>query len=585
MHLRLYLSKLSLLLIGLILVLLPACQDNQNKSKLEQAAQLLHNDKEGQALDILKQCGNFTSKADSMRYLLLYMDAAQKKGRKFQSADEAVLNKVTQYYMKEGTANDKVYACYVCGRMYDDLRWPTEALRWYQKALTLADTLSTDCDLKLVARVYGQMAEVSGYRVSEREFVALLQQAAYWSQKADDKYLEADILFSYADIYADDNPQMAAQYIKKALNIYKAFGYSNDWADGKLEAAKIWMNMDSLSKAQKCIAQFEEHYNSVQRSKNEFETERRLAYWQTKAVYYEKTSAADSAIYYNRLIIDQDSLTYKLDAYVRLADIYSLEGKKDSTIKYLNLAANEKYTDYEKDLGSQMQELQSNFDITTEREAALKTRNQLHRLVNWGVSVLIALTCVALGLYWKKRKKQQVLELHALKHVEIENFSKLLRERMDESGECAPADQNDRISKKVAEESSKIDAQLSDEELEQMRINYLQSTAVVKHLAEKAQKNESADEAELDALYEEIAKVAQPVAILLKHKRAIMQSTDWQLCLLIMADMKPKAIKTLINCSSSKISMRTRISEKLFPEKVLSGVTEFDTMLRTWRGE
>ena len=64
-----------------------------------------------------------------------------------------------------------------------------------------------------------------------------------------------------------------------------------------------------------------------------------------------------------------------------------------------------------------------------------------------------------------------------------------------------------------------------------------------------------------------------------------MQSTDWQLCLLIMADMKPKDIKTLLNCSSSKISMRTRISEKLFPGKVLSGVAEFDTMLRTWRGE
>lgn len=590
MHFQPLLSKSFPLLLCFLFVLLSACRDGQNKEKLQQAEQLLHRDKEEEALDVLKQCGNFRSESDSMRYLLLYMDASQKAGRKYQSADEAKANQLTQYYLKHGTANEKTYACYVCGRVYYDLRWPTEALRWYQKALTQADTMSAGCDLKMVARVYGQIAEVSGYRVSEQEFVALLQQADYWSKKAEDKPLEADILFSYAAIYGDEKPQLAAQYIKRAQSIYKTFGYYNEWADSKIEAANIWMNLDSLSRAQKYIAQFEEYFKAKRREPRDYDEERLLSYWQAKAEYFEKTSRTDSAIHYNCLIINHDSLTYKLDAYVRLADIYKQAGQKDSTIKYLNLAVDEKYTDYEKDLGNQMQELHSNFDIITEREAALKTRNQLHRLVNWSVSIIILLSCGALSIYWSKRNKRKVLELHALKHVEIEKFSKMLRARSDKleknalAGESVSTD-DDNLRKKVAEENSKIDAQLSDAELEQMRVDYLQSTAIVKRLVKKSQEGEHADEADFKDLYEEIANVAKPVAILLSGKREVIHLVDWQICLLIMADMKPKAIKTLINCSSSKISMRTRISEKLFPDKVLGGATEFDTMLRTWRGE
>lgn len=587
MHFQTLLPKSIHLLLCFLFVLLSACQDHPNKEKLQRAEQLLHHDKAEQALGVLKQCGHFTCKADSMRYLLLYMDASQKTGQNYQSADEAKANQLAHYYFKHGTANERTYACYVCGRVYDDLRWPTEALRWYQKALTQADTLSADCDLKMVARVYGQIAEVSGYRVSEQEFIALLQQAAYWSKKADDKLLEADVMFSFADIYADEKPQLAGQYIKKAQSIYKSYGYIDEWADSKLQAAKIWLNKDSLSKAQKYISQFEAHFSTKQNDNN---ADRWLAYWQTKADYFEKTSILDSAIHYNQLIIHQDSLTYKLDAYVRLADVYKLEGKKDSTIKYLNLAVDEKYTDYEKDLGDQMQELHSNFDISAEREAALKSRNELHRLINWSISIVILLTGGIMTFYWRKRKKRKVLELHALKHVEIEKFSKMLRARLDELENNAHAGEaetyaDDSLMRKVAEEKSKVDEQLSDAELEQMRVDYLQSTAIVKRLMKKSQEGEHADEADFEDLFEEIANVAKPVASLLNSKRGIMQSVDWHICLLLMADLKPKAIKILVDCSSSKLSMRTRISEKLFPGKVLSGANEFDTMLRTWRDE
>lgn len=166
----------------------------------------------------------------------------------------------------------------------------------------------------------------------------------------------------------------------------------------------------------------------------------------------------------------------------------------------------------------------------------------------------------------------------------------MLRARLDELENNAHAGEaethvNDSLMRKVAEEKAKVDEQLSDAELEQMRVDYLQSTAIVKRLMKKSQEGEHADEADFEDLFEEIANVAKPVASLLNSKRGIMQSVDWHICLLLMADLKPKAIKILVDCSSSKLSMRTRISEKLFPGKVLSGANEFDTMLRTWRGE
>ena len=73
--------------------------------------------------------------------------------------------------------------------------------------------------------------------------------------------------------------------------------------------------------------------------------------------------------------------------------------------------------------------------------------------------------------------------------------------------------------------------------------------------------------------------------LIIKNNRCIYDYIYQSYLLLLMAGLKPKVIKMLVDCSSSKLSMRTRISEKLFPDKVLSGANEFDTMLRTWRGE
>ncbi|MBR6445419.1 MAG: hypothetical protein IKS94_03170 [Prevotella sp.] len=73
---------------------------------------------------------------------------------------QPTVDSLVAYYRTYGTANERVTAYYLKGRVHHDIGEAPQALDAYQRATEQADTTSDDCDLHTLYAVYGQMAEL-----------------------------------------------------------------------------------------------------------------------------------------------------------------------------------------------------------------------------------------------------------------------------------------------------------------------------------------------------------------------------------------------------------------------------------------
>jgi tetratricopeptide (TPR) repeat protein len=64
------------------------------------------------------------------------------------------------YFDRHGSANDRMMAHYLKGRVHHDMGESPQALECYQRAAEQADTTRSDCDLYTLYAVYGQMANL-----------------------------------------------------------------------------------------------------------------------------------------------------------------------------------------------------------------------------------------------------------------------------------------------------------------------------------------------------------------------------------------------------------------------------------------
>ena len=155
-------KKLPLVLLAIVsLFVLAGCHgDKQYDVLLQQADSIMNiNDDSAKVaiklLDKAKPQLNDFSKAQRMRYQLLYHKAMNKADISFSS--DSIMKNVVAYYEKHGTSNERMLAYYMLGCVYRDLYEAPMALENYDKAAEQADTTKKDCDYTTLSRIYGQM--------------------------------------------------------------------------------------------------------------------------------------------------------------------------------------------------------------------------------------------------------------------------------------------------------------------------------------------------------------------------------------------------------------------------------------------
>lgn len=98
------------------------------------------------------------NKDAQMRYELLRLKAQNKLFIDF--PNDSLPRVLVDYFDSHGTRNDRVLARYMLGRAYHAMGDAPMALETYFDAISLADTLSPDCDLDALKGIYGQMSQI-----------------------------------------------------------------------------------------------------------------------------------------------------------------------------------------------------------------------------------------------------------------------------------------------------------------------------------------------------------------------------------------------------------------------------------------
>ena len=99
-----------------------------------------------------------TTDHEAMQQRLKYVSDCNRADTVFTERWLPTVDSLVSYFDRHGSANDRMMAHYVQGRVYHDMGEAPQALECYQRAAEQADTTRSDCDFYTLTAIYGQMA-------------------------------------------------------------------------------------------------------------------------------------------------------------------------------------------------------------------------------------------------------------------------------------------------------------------------------------------------------------------------------------------------------------------------------------------
>lgn len=148
-----------ILIYMLIFMSLSSCSNRKYEQTITRADNLmeLSQDSARSALAILDSIRPDLSKmgkSTQMRYQLVYAKGMNKGYVDFTT--DSLMKEIVDYYDYHGTCQQQMLADYLLGCVYRDLGDSPASLSCYNDAVEKVDTTSSDCDYKLLTRVYEQ---------------------------------------------------------------------------------------------------------------------------------------------------------------------------------------------------------------------------------------------------------------------------------------------------------------------------------------------------------------------------------------------------------------------------------------------
>ncbi len=123
-------------------------------------------------------------KALQMEHLLLRCNAQNKADSLFSSDSLGLL--LTRYFDRKGTPNQRMLAHYVLGCAYRDMGDSPSALRCFNEAVAAADTSDTNCNIRQLSIIYGQMGGIYSRQCLPNEALNAYDQAEFYAARSGD---------------------------------------------------------------------------------------------------------------------------------------------------------------------------------------------------------------------------------------------------------------------------------------------------------------------------------------------------------------------------------------------------------------
>jgi len=216
------------------------------------------------------------------------------------------------------------YADYVIHKLnrFDD------AIPYINNVLENTDSLTAEA---IVAK--GYHATILSAKGNDKEAEASFLQAVDWSKQTESKELQWKTLHNLGIFYSNtDRLSSAAELIKETIELKEKYeAESNDIANGYMQLARIYSNLNLFEKAQDCFSKIPE----------EIDENLSVNLYAIKAGYFSLVNQIDSSLIYFNLALESAKSYYGLthksvgDILTSCANLYIKIGQYDKAEEYI----------------------------------------------------------------------------------------------------------------------------------------------------------------------------------------------------------------------------------------------------------
>ena len=526
-----------------------------------------------------------TTDHEAMQQRLKYVSDCNRADTVFTERWLPTVDSLVSYFDHHGSANDRMMAHYVQGRVYHDMGEAPQALECYQRAAEQADTTRSGCDLYTLYAIYGQMANLfqSQYLPDDEMQALQMSESIAWKDKDTLSALVAYELRLRPYLLRKDTDSII--YI--ANHAYKKFKCYHLAEKSQLSLPiiiNLCLDKKEYGRAGNAIRLFEKESDQFDSLGNIVKG--RDIYYYDKGRYELAKGNTESAISY---FIKTLHGGYDEAGYRGLLSVYEKLGKPDSIAKYAKLFAAANDSSYLHVNQQQVEQVRASYNYRKHVNEAqrLKEANTLRGwLLCLGILALLVLLFLLLWVRAKAReRKRRLQELHRINEelqakyaLLTEDYEQKLEEMKLQQEQAADSDDSQSLSQKMEALSFAIrKANIKKEEIA-MNTAHIQESAVFRRLQDNPTiaRSDEGIWSEVEAVINEAYPGFTDRLRLLLPK---MSGKEWQVSLLLKAQLTHQLIAEIIcETQGGESNIRRRLSKKLFPSETPSS-SKFDDFI------
>lgn len=559
--------------IAIVLLLLCACGNRESQRMIEQAEATM-NDNPSEAIVFLDSISDSElSHCQRMHYRLLRAEAMNKT---YLSMDTLTcMEQVANYYLPLfGHSHRYMRVLYMLGCVYRDRNDAPLALRYYQEAVSQADTTDADCDFHTLCRIYGQMAFLYHRQSSPLLELEAERKAYAAAMKAKDT-IAAISYYEYmaGAYYALGKKDSSLAIVERTISQYTKMKERNLAAAEMGVAADFYIKKKDFKRADSLLKQYEAYSRFF--DKNGKITPGRESYYYIKGLYYQGIQKLDSAIFFYRklfnptLDIEDVELGYK-----GLMSVYHHLGQADSTLKYADLYTQANDSANILHSADEITRTQALYNYSESQRIAAEKSAEANRykfLLLFSIAAFI-LFAHLINRYIKKQKRLKSEEMAAVnaKYADtLEQYETAQRE-FD-----AIRQSSEQFLEKKQQDIEQLQETLAKYQIDKVNPadwgleRSLLEGNIVKEIRRLAAHAKTPTDLQWQALHTTVAEHLSDFYEEITKLQHHLTEKEINVCILIKLRFIPTEIATLLDLTKQRVSnIRRSINHKLFREEV-----------------
>lgn len=332
---------------------------------------------------------------DEARLAILTLRAKDLAYIPLEGKDSIGLRKAIDYYDRKHDHRRLMQGYYLLGGVYRDIGDAPKGVETYMNVIEAADTTSTDCDYRIMARAMAQKADLQERQNVLPKAVESIQRAMHYALKGRDTTYYYDCalgIISQQTLLDNYEP-----LIHKSFQlIYECQEYGDTAMSVKWCVGYAWFYLQRglTAEADSMLALYD-RYNG-----------RPLPiYYGTKGEAHLAHGRLDSAEWCFRKELEAADWNNQQTAYRGLKKVFAQRHQLDSALKYATLQCDAVDSDYQHKVSETIVQMEQVYNYEAEKEQAAKARLKQAQLQRMMAYLLTAIVLVGAGVIvaWQRR--------------------------------------------------------------------------------------------------------------------------------------------------------------------------------------